>query len=155
LALLAASYLYITGYFNQGNQPLIVESLRKKTANPTPDPEQQSAEIVKLPAGTQTYRFSHGQDVIGPKPESITIDPLDPEPGRTQTVSIQVSADTPAKSATVEIITDSKTATQKLNFKDGQWQGLWTIDDTYNYQYGFRLILAGADTYDNTMWIRQ
>jgi hypothetical protein len=155
LVLLGATYLYLQGYLTSGSQPLMVESLfRSKKSEPTPSPSPQPQTIVKLPEGKQVYRFSHGQDVVGPKPASITIDPLTPQTGQTQTVTIAVDADTPAETVTVEVISDNKTVPHQLKLKNEVWQGSWTIDDSYDQKYGLHLILAGAENYDEIMWLK-
>ncbi len=153
LGLLTASYFYIQIDAKKNNRPLLFESKQKPAKTEEIKSSSKPLPII-LPAGKQTYRFSHGKDVVGPKPESITIDPLTPNKGEKQTVTLKISAAAPAESASIEIITDNKSADHRLNFADGNWTGSWEIDDTYDYKYGLRLVLKNGGTYDNTVWIR-
>jgi hypothetical protein len=126
------------------------------TASPTPKPT-----IIPLPEGPQSYRFSYGSEVVGPKISRLTVNPLTPEPGTNQTITIEAGHTTPITEVVVEVITDEETKTHKLSKSDGNelqgsWTGTWNINTPYNYQYGFHLVLKSSDsTYDNTMWLRR
>lgn len=130
---------------------------RNPAKSPSPPP---AGLVVSLPSGPQTYKFSHGKEVLGPKTSELTLDPLTPQNGQTQTLTLQASHTSPITSVSVEVITDNQTTPHALTQSsgdelDGTWSGSWTIDDSYDYTYGLRLMLSSADhNYDNTMWFR-
>jgi hypothetical protein len=133
-------------------------TLTAPTTAPTPLPEKKPPYI--LPTGAQTYRFSHGADVTGPKPQLVTIDPLDPQPGSTQTISVVIHSTSAVQSAVVIVGTDhqEKTLNLKLSSGDslkGTYQGSWPVDDTYSQKYFLHYLLKSkTDTFDNTMYLR-
>lgn len=129
--------------------------------NETPEPTHTpKPTIIPLPEGSQTYNFSVGKDVVGPKISKLTIDPLTPQVANNQVVTLSASHTSRISSVTIEVITDNKSSRHTLTQKsgtdlEGTWEGSWTIDDAYDYNYGLRLILSSNQgTYDNTMWFR-
>jgi len=91
--------------------------------------------------------------VIGPKPESITIDPLTPEKNQTQTVIVAIKD--PVESAVVELTTDNQKTQHDLKNNNGNWEGVWTVDDNYDNTNAMRLILKNKSyTYDQTLYFR-
>jgi len=139
-----------------------VTSLRS-VASPTPTsipaPIQEKT-IVPLPTGAQTYNFSHGTEVNGPKISQLTLDPLAINIGETQTITLKATHPSPITSVSVELITDTMSTPHTLTKisgtgTDGTWSGSWEVKDTINARYGLRLILNSSDSnYDNTMWFR-
>lgn len=113
-----------------------------------------------LPQGPQTYRFSHGKDVTGPKIQVVTIDPLDPKIGSTQTITLEIESPTPLKSAEITLTSDNQEKTLDLKLKSGDslkgtYTGSWQVDDTFDIKYSVRyLLLSANDKFDNTMYIR-
>lgn len=113
-----------------------------------------------LPSGIQTYNFSHGKDVKGPKIRTVAIDPLDPEKGATQTFTIDLESESPVTSATIVVITDHKERNIRLELTKGDslkgvYQGSWQVDDSFDTKYAARYILVSEkDTYDQTMYLR-
>lgn len=150
---------YISNLIAKNNQ-LSSSGLAENSpaASPTPTPKPT---IVPLPEGSQTYRFSNGSKVVGPKISSLTIDPLTPNQGDTQTVTLSAMHTSAITSVTIEVITDHKTEKHTLTQKsgtsvDGSWEGAWTMNDTFDYTYGLRLVLTSSEgIYDNTMWFRR
>lgn len=133
-------------------------SLSDNQSSPIPTP---TPTIIPLPTGPQSYRFSNGSEVVGPKISRLSINPLTPESGTNQTITIEAGHTSPITEVMVEIITDKETKTQKLSQSSGtesqgSWTGTWNIPGSYDYQYGFHLVLKSNDsTYDNTMWLRR
>ena len=113
-----------------------------------------------LPSGPQTYRFSHGSNVTGPKIQTMIINPLDPKKGTTQTVTLAINSESPVTKASIIIYSDSqeKDVNLKLisgDFLKGTYQGSWEVNDTYNNKYALRYILkAEKNTFDNVSYFR-
>jgi hypothetical protein len=111
------------------------------SVSPTPTPTPRP-----LPAGKQTYRLSHGKDVIGPKPQTVTIDPLDPTKGAEQTITVIMSPQDPAASIAALLQTDHKNA--GISFAPSsipnEWIGTWAADDSYLYTYYLKFTIHGA-----------
>ncbi len=136
-----------------------------KTPTPTESSGGQVADSSNrtpytLPSGSQTYRFSHGEDVVGPKIQTVTIDPLDPQNNATQTISLEIESESSVQSAVIIVSTDNREKTLNLKLisgdsQKGTYQGSWQVDDTYENKYSFRYILTSeTDTFDNTMYLR-
>lgn len=123
-------------------------------------PQASGGVPYTLPSGIQTYRFSHGKDVVGPKIQTVVIDPLDPQPGATQTITLEIESESPMKSVVIVAATDNQE--QTLNFKltagdslKGTYQASWQLNDTYDAKYAFRYILTAEDSvFDNIMFLR-
>lgn len=113
-----------------------------------------------LPTGLQTYKFSHGKDVTGPKIQVVTFDPLDPEVGSTQTITLEIESPTPLESAEITLTSDNQERTLALKLKSGDalrgtYQTSWVVDDTFDLKYSVHyLLLTANDKFDNTMYIR-
>lgn len=137
--------------------PVVDTTTNNPEPTPTPNIPKPS---VKLPSGPQTYTFSHGELVKGPRISTITFTPLTPDPNSTQSVSLNATYQSDITKVIVEIITDNKSTRHELtrstgSKNDGTWTGNWTIDDTYENRYGARLVLESSpDTYDNIMWFK-
>lgn len=114
----------------------------------------------KLPTGSQTYRFSNGESVVGPKIQTLIINPLDPAKSGSQTITLTIKHDSPVTSAVVTIITDNNESPLILKLTngtdtDGTWTGNWTVNDTYNKRYGIKFSLkSSTGNYNNVMFIR-
>lgn len=125
-----------------------------------PAASPETRQITALPEGSQTYTFSHGSTVKGPKMSTLTIDPLTPEAGTTQTLKLTAAYSSTIKGAKVEVVTDNRRVEHILQRTAGTdtestWEGNWILEDTYDYKYGFRFILTSdAETYDDYMWLR-
>ena len=123
-------------------------------------PNNFSGVPYTLPSGSQTYRFSHGEDVVGPKIKTVIVDPLDPQPDADQTITLEIESVSPVKSAVIIVATDNREKT--LNLKlisgdslEGAYQASWQVNDTYNARYSFRYILTAEDSiFDNIMYLR-
>ncbi|MCR4280070.1 MAG: hypothetical protein NUV82_01435 [Candidatus Komeilibacteria bacterium] len=113
-----------------------------------------------LPSGPQTYRFSHGSNVTGPKIQTMIINPLDPKKGTIQTVTLAINSESPVTKASIIVYSDSqeKNVNLKLisgDFLKGTYQGSWEVNDTYNNKYALRYILkAEKNTFDNVSYFR-
>lgn len=151
-----------------------ISSLRStfRFSRPSPSPQNQAGPpspavapqsegvAYTLPSGPQTYRFSHGKDVKGPKVQVVTFDPLDPEVGSTQTITLEIDSPSPLKNAAITLTSDNqeKSLTLKKTGGDalqGTYQTSWVVDDTFELKYSVRyLLLSENDKFDNTMYIR-
>jgi len=116
--------------------------------------------VVPLPHGKQEWKFSHGNQVTGPKVQGAVVDPLDPSENKTQTVSISVADDSPVLGAVAKIFTDNKQITRPLKLvsgspTDGIWQGSWELNDTYNYVYHIDFTVGGeSGTWNGALTFR-
>ena len=114
----------------------------------------------KLPSGSQTYRFSHGSEVKGPKISTVVIDPLDPQNGATQTITLDLESESPVTKVTIVIVTDKQEKNIDLKLiegdsKKGKYGAAWQVNDTYDTKYAIRYDLRSETaTYDETMFIR-
>lgn len=115
----------------------------------------------KLPTGAQSYSFSTGSEVKGPKIGNVTIDPLDPKIGTKQTFTLTVESESPVTNASVVVNTDNKEENVILKLIEGtavsgKFQGSWQVNDPYDYIYAFTYIVkADNGVYENTMFLRQ
>lgn len=166
---LGGGYLYLSqtypGIFKQTIQNIYNRAVSQTPQpTPTPPPTTPASPLPKpsviLPKGAQTYNFSHGDQVLGPKTSTLTLDPLSPNTGETQTITLKATHTSPITSVSVELITDNQTTPHTLTQKDGTnqdgtWSGSWKMSDTFQAKYGLRLILKSDDhDYDNTMWFK-
>jgi len=118
------------------------------TPEPTPEPTLPPSP-KPLPTGKQVYRYSHGDDVVGPKLQVVTIDPFDPKPGQTITITATIKHDSPVTSATAILVTDNQSNNQPMQLidgsdTDGTWTTEYTLDDTYLYTYQLNFELASS-----------
>lgn len=138
-------------------------------SKPTPTPTMEASAptpseprlLTKLPQGSQTYTFSHGDKVKGPKPATVTLDPLSTTLNQKQSITITVTESSPVTKASVFLTTDTKKEVEhvltKKNTTDKKdtWTGSWTVDDTIDQRYEARLYITSSDgVYDNTMRFR-
>lgn len=150
------SWPYLSGSKNQTPATLTLSS--NNISKPTPPPETPIP--YTLPSGSQTYRFSHGSEVKGPKMSSVTIDPLDPQNGAAQTFTIDLESESPVTNADIIIITDNKENSISLKLIEGDplkgtYQGSWQVNDSFDTKYAARYILKSEkDTYDQVMYMR-
>lgn len=148
-------YYYLRVTYPSNEAP--IPPLASRGATPEPLPSKPP---YVLPSGLQTYRFSHGKNVTGPKVQVVTFDPLDPQVGATQNITLEIESPTPLVSATITITSDNQEKT--LDFKrtggdtlKGTYQASWQVDDTFDLKYSVRyLLLSANDKFDNTMYLR-
>ena len=106
---------------------------------------------LTLPQGTQTYRYSHGKDVVGPLPQVVELSTIDPGLGGKQTVKVTITHNSPITDVSVNLKTDNKIVNHSLkkisgtNF-DGIWEGSWEVDDTYKSRWFLEFDLKSATT---------
>ena len=118
-------------------------SVQKIFVKPTPTPKPR-AECTKvgtpLSKGFQSWKFSYGDGVKGPKIQTASIDTLTPPAGSTQTLTLTIKNGSPVTYATATVYTDNNSksydlALNKGTSSDGTWMGIWKIDDTTNCIY--------------------
>lgn len=113
-----------------------------------------------LPGGKQIYTYSHGKNVLGPKLQIVTIDPLDPQKGQKITLTAEIKYDSPVTNATVFLVTDNKTVEEKMRLisgepNNGTWATEIEVNDTYlcTYELNFDL-QSQTDNYKGGMVFR-
>ena len=105
---------------------------------PTPTP-------YPLPQGPQTYPFSYGSAITGPKPDEVTINPYDPKKGEQQTFTVKIKYSKPITYGAIQLTTDTKkTKVYPMTLTsgtttDGVWSATITTDDTHDYIYNVGL----------------
>jgi hypothetical protein len=175
LPLTIALVLVISGslfYYLKASYPFLFKTITTRVTSmiPTKEPPIDYSNLpvltptpipYTLPKGAQKYTFNHGSEVKGPKPVSVTIDPLDPKSGATQTITVDLVSDSPVTSSSLTIITDNNQkdiTLEKITGDElkGTYQGSWQVDDSYENRYSFRFLLkSNTGTYDNTMYMRR
>jgi hypothetical protein len=169
LVLTGSSYFYLkTAY------PFLFTGLSQKitsiTNSPTPSPTMTitappvitapSSVPYVLPTGSQTYQYSHGSDVKGPKISSVTIDPLDPPKDTAQTITLVITSTSPMTKNSLTINTDNESKTLDLKQVSGDnlagtYAVTWTPSDTYAQKYSIKYhLVSTTDTFDSTMYLR-
>jgi hypothetical protein len=113
---------------------------------PTPTPVPRV--ISPLPTGTQSWKLSRGKAVTGPQIQTATVDPLTPNKGVVQTITITAKNDSPI-TATATLTTDNKHQSSAMKLTsgtstEGTWSVSWKMDDTYNYIYHIDFVLQSA-----------
>lgn len=103
--------------------------------------------VYPLPSGKQEWGFSYGPAATGPKPQTATVDPLTPDKGDTQTVSLEIKYTAPVTAVTATEFTDNGKNAHQLLLKsgtaqDGTWSGSWPVPDTYNYTYHIDFLIV-------------
>lgn len=168
LVLVGAAFFYLKTTY-----PFLFAGLSQKvsTALSTPSPSPQATSSLGeaalptpipyvLPTGSQIYHYSHGSEVKGPKIQTVTIDPIDPQPGTTQTLTLEIESVSPMTKNALTIATDNHTTSLELtrisgdNLK-GTYAVTWTPTDTYEHTYSLRFKLESTtDAFDSTMYLR-
>jgi hypothetical protein len=105
----------------------------------SPPPLSTPPPTRPLPSGKQTYIYG-SRNVAGPVPSEVTIDPLTPAVGATQTVTVKIKFTSPVTSAGVILNTDNKVTKFPLELTsgtttDGIWKGTWAMPDSYDHIY--------------------
>jgi len=113
----------------------------KKPPKPNPNDHQQ--------INTQNTKK------VGPIPYYISFNPYDPKINSNQTVTIKLRDTSPIKKVTYRINTDN-TQTEPIDLKlisgtptDGQWQGDFIINDTYDEIY--YMVFEAIDSQNQTL----
>lgn len=116
------------------------QNLETQTPSPSPTPTTPRP----IPHGKTDFSVSQA-DKTKPQFGRGNIDPYDPSQGSKQTVTISVKDEQPITQVTAILKTDN-TVSQPYPFQlisgsatDGQWQGSWTVNDTYFYTYNLIL----------------
>lgn len=127
LVLTGIAYAYVKIRESKLKQLAEVPPVRVEKAKKTPLP---------LPQGPQTYRYSHGKDVLGPKPQMVQLSTIDPGLNGKQKIEVTIIHDSPVTEAAVNLMTDNKVERHLLTRisgtdMNGVWEGEWVVDDTY------------------------
>ncbi len=115
---------------SQTGQKVALEPTKVPTPTPTPRP---------IPHGKWGFGVSTSQR--GPQLGRGYLDPYDPAYGAKQIITLYASDDKAVQSVRATIKTDTKVHQPieftRINGSDlgGEWQGSWTVDDTYLYTY--------------------
>lgn len=129
--------LVITIFF-----PGIINKLTSLFTKPTPRTPAKvtCASPLPLAKGFQSWKFSYGNGVKGPKIDTATIDTLTPPTSSTQTLTLTIKNQTPVTKALATVYTDNShqsydMAVTKGTTTDGTWQGIWKLNDTTDCIY--------------------
>lgn len=107
------------------------------------------ASPLPLAKGFQSWKFSYGDAVVGPKIGTATIDTLTPPPGSTQTLTLTIKNQTPVIKALATVYTDNshesyELAVTKGTTYDGTWQGIWKLTDSTDCIYRIEFDLRSS-----------
>lgn len=93
--------------------------------------------IKDIGTGKQIATFSHGSDVMGPKLQSVTLDPIDPEiGGGNQMIIATIKHDSDVTLARVTVFTDNTEISEVLELTEGTLRdGTWEVEVPYNDTY--------------------
>lgn len=161
LALLIVTIIILVYYFF----PVIKDNLQRifpskqqisEELSETPIPTPTRKPNYKLPEGPQSYNFSHGDNVTGPRVSTVSFSPLAAKKDTTQTVSAVFPAGEAVSSVVFSYDTDNlKNQKLELSKKPNNpsiWEGTWTMPDTTDNIYNVRLIFLGnSGVYDEVM----
>jgi len=112
-------------------------------------------------SGAQTYDVT-SDSTVNPKFTTVTLDPLDVQIGGVQVVTAGVTGvdGDPVTSVTGSFLTDNQT-TGPVSFSlisgtniEGTWQGSWTMNDTYCYNYGADITATSSSGSTRTLELR-
>ena len=125
-------YLYLSNYFSDREL-----SETSSTDQAEAEAEATPKPIIKpLPTGKQIYNYSHGKNVVGPKPTQVIIDPIDPKTGDTQTLTITLPHDKPVTNTKATLITDNESTAINLTKElEDTYVANWRMTDSYDYKY--------------------
>ncbi len=129
-----------------------------KYYSPNLDIFNKTKQVSKIPEPpserAQTYEFNHDPINTKPQPYKIVIDPIDPNSGEIQKLTIYINNSTPIISATAMVETDNNQIEQPLTLSNGNnragiWTTSWEVSDTYNNTYRINLTITDdAETYE-------
>lgn len=113
--------------------------------------ESKKAPLMPLAQGPQTYSYSHGKNVLGPKPQVVQISTIDPGLNGKQKVTVTIKHTSPITDVSVNLKTDNQTKNYPMNKvagsdTDGTWEGEWTVSDSYNEIYFLEFDLKSTTT---------
>lgn len=103
--------------------------------------------IKDIGTGIKTATFSHGDDVIGPKLQTVILDPIDPEiNGDPQNIIATIKHDSDVTSAKVIVYTDENEISKALELikgtlTDGTWEVKIPYTDSYLKTYYIKFFL--------------
>jgi hypothetical protein len=152
LSLSLLIFLSTLGIYLSSNKSLFGPNLSSETS-----PQAQAAPTPKpLPTGIQVYNYSHGKNVVGPKPTLAIIDPIDPKLGGTQSLRITVPHDKEVLSTTASLITDNQVTPIKLeNIETDIWSASWKMNDSYNFNYQIKFEFSdNTETFKGALTFR-
>lgn len=125
----------------------------KPNSIPSPSPKP----IKPIGTGTQEFGFNHGSKVTGPKLQKVVLDPIDPQPGESITITASLLKNTTLTKSDVIIETDNNTTIHELKTKDNlTYTAELKLKDTYDYNYYIKFNLESTDgNYDGGLRLRQ
>ncbi|KKR03382.1 MAG: hypothetical protein UT26_C0002G0017 [Microgenomates group bacterium GW2011_GWC1_39_12] len=130
---------------------IYLSSRRKAPTKTTTSIVKPTPKPYPLPQGPQTYPFSYGSAVTGPKPSEVLINPYDPKKDEKQTFTVKAKYDKPITYAAIDLETDHGVKTYPMQRisgidTDGVWEVTITTIDTHDYIYN-----VGLDFRSNTI----
>ena len=135
-------------YFTGGTVDLSQISSRFKAATDSQSPQEKKT-IKPIGTGQQEFKFSHGDKVTGPKLQTVTLDPIDPDKNSTQVITATIKHDSPVTKANLIIESDNDITIQPLKLingdtQNGTWQAKLKLKDTYDYNYYIKFDLQSS-----------
>jgi hypothetical protein len=161
--------LSITGYLGYQyftTNPVDLSVINNKFKAATDSKQKAFLEVSPKPikpigSGEQTFQFSHGSQVTGPKPQQVILNPIDPEQAKPIKITLVVKNDSPLTKTDVVIRTDNNTLTQAMKLiegdkSNGTWQVELKLNDSYQYTYLIYFDLQSATgNYNSGLTLRQ
>ena len=108
--------------------------------------------------GKQLYKISGG-DINLPLITEVLVEPLDPQVGQNQTVTVKANGPTPIKEVVVVLRLDNennfeyKLAQSAGSPTNGEWKGSWSFPHPYNLTYRFNIKAMNENNLGNTTTI--
>lgn len=139
--------VYIGQKMKSSSPPVRVESESAAGGGTRPTP---NIPVFPLPTGKQSYTVSYGdKNVVKPKMVSIAIDPLESPIGSKHTLTFSVTSASPVTQIKTTLFSDNKTMDLPSTLvrgtaAKGDWEAVWTTDDTTDKIYKITFHLESA-----------
>lgn len=159
ILLLSLAFIFSAGIYIAVSPDISLKSLFEKIFKRPAQEEQNvwSAYTTTPPpiaTGIQLYRISGGDPTL-PVISEVVVDPLDPQVGQNQTVTVKANGPTPIKEVIVRLRLDNennfeyKLAPSAGTPTNGEWKGSWNFPHTYNLTYRFNVITRNENNLGN------
>ena len=162
LSSILAVLLLLTGflgfkYFTGGTLDLATISDKFQAATDSkPESIPPKTSPKPIGSGLQEFNFNHGNQVTGPKLIKVIVNPIDPQPGQTQTITATIKNDSPLTKANLIIETDHDITIQAMSLNKDTYQADIKLKDTYDYNYYIKFDLQSpTGNYSGGLRLRQ
>lgn len=127
------------------------ETFPEVTASPDQSTVEEEPTRAPKPIGTgrKGFTISSGKQNV-PQFGKNYLDPIDPDQDSQQEIIIAAENSVPIDNVQVTIKTDNKETPVEMKLAegteaDGIWEGSWTVDDTYLYNYKIEVVASAAN----------